>query len=825
MAHLTRETALASRLLAEHLVETATAFEAFRGRWRAEHTQLVARAEVADEEAKAALGLRAKRMRGEFLLGELARRGFTPAYGFPVDVVTFDHLSGSKRTETVDAPFAFGERRGGASRTLDMAIREYAPGAEMVVDGLVHVSEGVLPAWSSGADASGLEDLQTLWECKRCRTFGLAVSAPEVCPACFNPSLERKRALRPAGFLGRKQPHTGYERLIYVPFEMPRVTARGGAWLSLPNGESGRFRADPGGEVLTTSSGPNRVGYALCLACGRAEAETVERAGSSLPMPDSIRRHKPLARSAQDKLVAGYCPGGSAQPGRIQANIRFAHVARTDVFELQMPAGSSSGAALALAAALREALCERLGADVREIGVAVEMSEERRVSAMLHDRASGGAGLVARLADIEWLMAVLDEARRRLACPDDCETGCPACVLRPDLNFAKPPLDRRGGLALAAQLEPAFTLPTANRVFGAQTRPLGTTLTAWLETRQRIAQLTAATIWLHGAPHDWDLAAWPAKTALGHLKERGAMITLALADAHLVDRALDMATKLSLHQLATLADLAHVRALPRTESGAPIMVTTTGPAGSLDIAALSEAEALPNEDWGRGAASPLVAGKAQTRPKPETFDTKRLVTLSAGNARLIRVAGRLDGSVRDFGARFWDLLGAEAPMVFGALTSARVKEASYVDRYLASPLNFLLMASVMTAIPGLAKNAPRFVRTAKLSSASFDHTFVYHDFGDDKLRREFLSALMPAAQLQFAPRRDMSHARYLLLTFADGRQVSILLDQGFGAWKCDPLRHDFTAKAAEQARRLNDQSFRVRIAEPNGSPIIVEMTT
>ena len=824
MAYLTRGTALASRSLAEHLVETGAAFEAFHNRWRAEHTQLMARAEVADEDAKAALGLRAKRMRGEFLLGELARRGFTPAYGFPVDVVAFDHLSGSKRAETVDAPFAFGERRGGASRTLDMAIREYAPGAELVVDGLVHISEGVLPAWGSGADASGLEDLQTLWECKRCRTFGMAVSGPEVCPACSNPSLERKRALRPAGFLGRKQPHTGYERLSYVPFELPRVTARGGAWLSLPNGESGRFRADPAGEVLTTSSGPNRAGYALCLACGRAEAETVERAGSNLPLPSTIARHRPLARSAQDRLVAGYCPGGSAQPGRIQANIRFAHLARTDVFELQMPAGTASGAALALAAALREALCELLGADAREIGVAVEMSAERRVSAMLHDRASGGAGLVARLADIDWLMAALDKARQRLACPDDCETGCPACVLRPDLNFAKPPLDRRGGLALASGLEPAFTLPAVNRVFGAQTRPLGTTLTTWLENRQRIAQLTAATIWLHGAPKDWDLAAWPATAVLGRLKERGVRLSLALADAHLVDRALDMSTKLGLHQLATLADLAHVRALPRTENGAPIVVTATGPAGSLDVAALSEAEALPNEDWGSGASLPLVVGKAETRPTPPTFDTERLVTLSAGNARLIRVAGQLDGSVGDFGKRFWQLIGAEAPMVLGALTSARVREAIYVDRYLASPLTFLLMASVMTAVPGFAKTAPRVARTASFSSPSFDSTFVYHNFVDDRSRSEFLSALMPAAKLEFARRGALSHARQLLLTLTDGRQVSILLDQGFGAWKCEPLRHDFSAKAADQARRLGEQNFSVWIAEPNGSPLVVEMT-
>src|SRR6516162_969543 len=59
------------------------------------------------------------RMHGEFLLSELARRGFTPSHGFPVDVVSFDHLSGYRRNDEKEK-IAFGDYRGGASRTLDV---------------------------------------------------------------------------------------------------------------------------------------------------------------------------------------------------------------------------------------------------------------------------------------------------------------------------------------------------------------------------------------------------------------------------------------------------------------------------------------------------------------------------------------------------------------------------------------------------------------------------------------------------------------------------------------------------------------------------------
>lgn len=49
------------------------------------------------------------------MISELARRGFTPAYGFPVDVVAFDHVG---RTGGESGP----------SRPLDMAIRGTAAG-------------------------------------------------------------------------------------------------------------------------------------------------------------------------------------------------------------------------------------------------------------------------------------------------------------------------------------------------------------------------------------------------------------------------------------------------------------------------------------------------------------------------------------------------------------------------------------------------------------------------------------------------------------------------------------------------------------------------
>lgn len=201
LSALVRGTALENRDALRLATSTADAFETLSIQWRNEHAQLLARRDgAADAEVKAALDRRARRMRGEFLLGELARRGFTPAYGFPVDVVGFDHLVGHDRREQEGAPtIAFGERRGAASRTLDVAIREYAPGAEVVVDGLVHRSEGVMPAWGARTDESGLEDLMIFWECEHCRAFGLSRIDQQECPHCRTAAHRRRDGERPCG--------------------------------------------------------------------------------------------------------------------------------------------------------------------------------------------------------------------------------------------------------------------------------------------------------------------------------------------------------------------------------------------------------------------------------------------------------------------------------------------------------------------------------------------------------------------------------------------------------------------------------------------------
>ena len=808
----------------EHLVEeTADAFESLLLAWRREYAEILERREASDEpEVKGAFRMRARRMRGEFLLSELARKGFTPSYGFPVDVVTFDHLSGHD-PDPEDESISFGEYRGAPSRTLDIAIREYAPGAEVVVDGLVHRSEGVFPAWGAKADTSNLEDLQDYWECDKCRHFELARTTPSNCPHCESPIKTFKPCLIPVGFLGRRYPHTGYENLGHAAVEMPKLTAGGVEWRALPDPSAGRVRANANGKVITLGSGMHGKGYALCLDCGRAEPETEEFPSS--PLPPAIKKHRPLAESRRKGLVEGHCPGGFTEVNRVKRNVRLSHATSTDVFELQLPPEATPGQGLALSAALREALSIRIGAEPREIGVAVGFSAgpkgESRMSSFLFDRASGGAGLVLRLFEQDWFDSCIGNAVDKLNCPEDCENGCPSCVLRPDLNFERYSIDRKGGLGLALAINDRLDIPDELRAFGQETRLLSGTIAERVEALSRAGDLSEVVIYLHGQPSDWELDEWAFASRLGGLRRKGVIVNLVIEYEALTSDKLRLPQQLGLHRLSAEAALAHVTSLPKA-GGAYVSSVLSTSSRKIAIAAYDLSDAIPGSSWGTGSEYVLVQGPPNRLPDQTVFSSDRLIALSSGNATVIRLSDRLDGWVSSFGKRFWKVLAEEAPLSIAAMQQHRVTGVAYTDRYLLTPLAIRLLFEVIKNTPG-AQTPALSVVTARLSTSEDPGWSIFHTFDNDSSRRDVLNQIFPEATIEVHPKAELPHDRSLAIHMGDDRRVVITLDQGFGAWRAvGRQRHNFNAPVQRQARALISSRFRVRVESGRKAPLVVE---
>lgn len=813
-------TALEGRSAAQMIDQAAAAMERFVADWRREYRELLDRRDGAgDPEVAQAFGLRAKRMAGEFLLGDLARRGFTPAYGFPTDVVTFDPLISGHSDDRLDISY---NKRSGASRELHQAIREYAPGSEVVIDGLVYESEGVRPAWGADADASKLEDMGDLWECRSCRAFGVTQGVPpETCPDCAASAIERTRILRPAGFLTRKQPHTGYEALQHTPAEPARISARGVEWTALPVSAVGRYRHDSQGLVISRSSGRNGGGFALCLACGRAEPMDPSEGGLQSVLPEAIRKHRPLARSATTKLTHdGHCPGGYTEPHRVQRHVHLAQSARTDVFELQLSAAAQPAAGLALAAALREALAERLGVESREIGVGTAPSRaptgETRISALLYDHAAGGAGLVARLDEPEMLRSLITRAEKLLDCRDSCVRGCPSCILQPDLSRSDIRMDRAGALGLARLIGASLFLPDDLQAFGQTTQPLGQSLMARIEQLARSGALRHLDLYLHGSPTEWDLPGWPPASRLRRLKDEGITIDVHIPDKAITHAGFDLGTRLSLYRLAGAARIRRAGDPPLVR-GMPVIAKLDTSVGGSAVASAAFPEALPGVDWALGAQAPLLVGPWAGHPSGDVLSLERIMELGSGSGRILTPGEAVSGAAQGFGIRFWRWMAGHVPLDLAAFQSHGVTAISYSDRYLLTPVTLWLAAEVLRNVPG-GRSAAMTVDLAPNSErrGAREPERIYESYHDDLLRGEALRELLPGAKIRMARHRnDLPHRREMRFVLSDGRVFRLLLDQGFGAWRAQAsksayaLRHDFGAGAVLQAASLGRAEFNV----------------
>tara|TARA_R100000789_G_scaffold8576_1_gene12690 strand:+ start:14617 stop:20676 length:6060 start_codon:yes stop_codon:yes gene_type:complete len=786
-----------------------TDFAAMRSRWRGEYEQLL-EAQAAYPDTDPAHWLyrkRAKRMREEFMMTELARRGFTPSYGFPVDVVSFDHAGK-------------GGGEPGPSRPLDMAIREYSPGCEVVIDGLVHRSDGVLPTWGNRNDPGSVEDLRTLFTCPSCNLFGTTRHEAADCPRCGKP-LTRTELLRPSGFLGTRRPHSAYEQLAYVPPDPPRVSAEPEAWVSLPDPEVGRHRTARQGRVLMTASGDHGYGYAICITCGRAEAEMGDH-GS--PLPPAMVGHWPLQKLRDNPRHDGRCPANDDASRKIRQRVKLGTEVVTDVFELQLDALSipetGKAQAAAIGAALREALGARLGVDAETMGLAVAPSlrpdEARRSSVFLYDKASGGSGF-ASAADRD-LPDLLREAAARLDCPEGCATGCPECVLRRDLQFGTT-MDRAGALDLLKfEILPRLALPEELQLFGPETQAVTCPVADWLGRQLVRGALERLTLFLTDPPAGWDVAEWPGARIAEEAGRAGLPVAIVMrsADVH----RLEMSQKLDLVRLVTRANatLHLADELPKIRDAA-ILAETRIDGQEIAISTPDEKATHIDRYWGEVTRAPAVQGPCAPKDVTAALSLEKVTAYGEGNSVQKDLTTELDGPVAEFGRRLWVIAKSLRPQVF--TRTSRLVKVTYNDRYMRSPFTARLLFDAWRTLPLRDEDTQLEIVSEALGSAERPGFLLWHNWGTDALRHDVLSALFSGAEVRLGTKSDCAHARFFRFSFDDGSEVTLSLDQGFGAWReasRRTSRFDHEAQPEAQARTLRELNFDLAMQEGGRYP-------
>jgi hypothetical protein len=792
--------------------------------WRDERALLQADLDGADGAARRAIEIQVKRMDGEYLLGELARAAFLPGHGFPTDVVPF--ITPRSRADAPDREETPRARRY-PTRTLDIALGEYAPGNELVIDGVVYRSGGVSLNWKRPADVEAAAEIQAmrwLWRCRNCGAAGDSAREPGLCPGCGSTDLRSERALRAAGFVADPDapPGNAIDYVAQAPAVEPFIAAAT-PWVSLSNPAIGRFRHDPDGLVITASHGAFMCGYALCLSCGRAEPETAAGGGSPL-LPSGMVAHRPLRRQRDRKLRCE----GTDKPFAIRRNLALGHSRQTDVFELQFSTIPSEEVAITLAIALREALCRRLGIAREEVACLADRSPgpaARSGSIWLFDSASGGAGYAGTASSD--IYGLLQGAQAALKCTNPgCTRACPACLVLRDTARLANRLDRGAAMDFLVAIVPQLYLPPSEMVFGPKAKQ-------WMEQAPLPAairhELTAdpssdLVLLLHGTEDEWDAERWWALPLLDQAARDGREVVV-LAPATTLN-GISFSAALALRGLADRAGRRlRVAALTAPPVPAGLLAVVGGTDTGIAWAATGDlAPDLPESVVRGRLAVPLRIGPP--------FDAYARAEAIRPDAYRCRIGAALNGPVEHFGVRFWETLAVE-----GAGAELRgcgpLCAISYTDRYLFSPLPLRLLHAVLVALrrrAGVATAArvPLTLHTLsgrRGADPALPH-FIEHDWRDMAMRDAVAARLMTQAgfdpTLKSDQRANIPHARTLRIEGTDGA-IEIQLDQGFGFWRVhERLPFNFAARLEEQARRLLELRFSIA-TEVHGSTDILIM--
>ncbi|VVT00772.1 DEAD/DEAH box helicase [Erythrobacter sp. EC-HK427] len=768
----------------------------FRRTWQ----RLKEDADALDGPAKKAIEFQARRLCKEFLLKELANRSLIPGSGFPTAVVPFDTLcaetqKAQERNRSEDEGTR-DRRYECPTRNADIAIREYAPGAEVVVDGLVWRSAGVTLNWLSPIDSGQREpqNLRWAWWCDHCGGAGSDHQMPDHCDHCGERSITIEQFLEPAGFRvdWNAQPHADTDQAVYIEPKSHKVSVGDALWQPLLQPESGRIRASREGYIYNHSRGPDDKGYEICLECGRAgDAGT-----------DALKDHRPLTPRNQKAMER--CPGND-EGYAITGALALGHEVLTDVVEVQLPGLGSDGAAWAFGAALREGLVRWLAIEPRELGISVAARDGklgRRVpSVYIFDKASGGAGYAPRLLDD--IYHVFERAAHVLDCPNECEMGCSACVLSADLFKQQGKLDRRAALvAVQAFIEKNAELPEEDQAV-ADARPIND---------------AANTLLLKAGGGDSISIFLPSTFDLAELTSTKMRSFFSAASVRGLPVALVLDTK-SFESLEEVERRFLRDASVRFEFALGLASAQGVAFGIVRLAELKSSESItgffsrdanaaqPGELWGVGATHAVVAGTLDSHTIFEPIDPEELERQVAAGDQVELMQGFGQCPVSQFGKRFGAKLKHQLEAA-GVWRPGSLVRITYTDRYLNAPLPMLLFLRTCEALSAdLKSDSPVEVDilVQPLKKDRPPHR-IFHDweYEDDRAEVAELLGEKFGLDVDLQVTENSDHGRKLELEYADGQKVFVLLDQGFGYWRVagTPPRHDFRSAPAAQANEL-----------------------
>lgn len=345
----------------------------------------------------------------------LIRAGLLPRYAFPVDVVAF-----YREKPTV---YSQGEE---VQRDLQVALSEYAPGGEVVIDGHIYQSAGIYTPFSD----SRYEPDGQFYECGACRAVwqsdDVSAAPPVQCATCgsaveIDPARRPLRTIKPKSFRsnwnkkGKRYRGDGRDRegfatsaQLHAGEDASHGTAHLGGRLFVHYREGDLFMVNRAGD---------QKGFYICPHCGSGD-------GGS---PNHV-----------DLESGKKCPGSNVkEPVALMHQFRseVVHVglALPDALSARPDRARGRAAWQSLGAAVRLAAAAHLQVETQELAVGVRPwarpGADLQAELFLYDTLPNGAGYALDLRDE--IVPILERAAViASACSNPaCEGACYSCLL------------------------------------------------------------------------------------------------------------------------------------------------------------------------------------------------------------------------------------------------------------------------------------------------------------------------------------------------------------------------------------------------------------
>ena len=194
LKNLVKGTALASSTVIEITLRCAETVDGLNNYWQREFGELKTKLDALEQVKKPdenripirAINFQLKALRSEYLLKDLTSKGLLPGHGFPSGIVTLltstmdDFRRQTDPNDDTREDVSI-QRSTGPTRDRSVGIREFAPGAEIVVNGVVHQSQGItlnrhIPAHIEGKQE--IQDINWHWHCRKCGSGDISSGMP-----------------------------------------------------------------------------------------------------------------------------------------------------------------------------------------------------------------------------------------------------------------------------------------------------------------------------------------------------------------------------------------------------------------------------------------------------------------------------------------------------------------------------------------------------------------------------------------------------------------------------------------------------------------------